>query len=136
MFLGKFRAVNWRAVHPIQQHTGHPLQTLRQAGDALDGPSDSAEDNEQNLIDHLTLLELPLNFLQSILIVGPGLQRGQVGDLETLKLGLKVFLAARRLPVEITGFYTSFLWPLPLLFQVKGEESLLVFSCAKLIFDS
>lgn len=61
-------------MHPIQQHTGHPLQSFGQGGDTLDGPSHGAVDDEQNLVHHLTLLELPLNLSQSTLIIRPGLQ--------------------------------------------------------------
>lgn len=48
-------------MHPIQQHTAHPLQTLRQGRQTLDRPPNGAVDYEQHLVHHLTLLELPLN---------------------------------------------------------------------------
>lgn len=61
-------------MHPIQQHTGHPLQTLREGRQTLDRSSNGAVDNEQHLIHHLALLELPLNLPQTHLIIHPGLK--------------------------------------------------------------
>lgn len=61
-------------VHPIQQHAGHSFQTLRQGRQTLDRVSNGAVDYEQHLIDHLTLLELPLNLTQAHLIIHQSLK--------------------------------------------------------------
>lgn len=55
-------------MHPLQQHAGHLLQTLRQGGQTLDGPSDGAVNNEQHLVHGLTALELQLDLSQTTLI--------------------------------------------------------------------
>lgn len=68
------KAVDLRVVHPIQQYEGHPFQTLRQRRQTLDRVTDCAVDYEQHLIDHLTLLELPLNLTQAYLIIHQSLK--------------------------------------------------------------
>ena len=64
-------------MHPIQQHTDHPLQALREGGQTLDRISNGAVDNEQHLVHRPTLLELPLNLSQTHLVVYQGLEKKQ-----------------------------------------------------------
>lgn len=71
---GWMKAVNLRVVHPIQQHAGHFFQTLRQGRQTLNRVSDGAVDYEEHLIDHLTLLELPLHLTQAYLIIHQSLK--------------------------------------------------------------
>lgn len=65
-------------MHPIQQHSSHPLQAVGQGGQTLDRPTDGAVDNEQHLIHRLTLLKFHLDLLQTDLICYPGLKMNQI----------------------------------------------------------
>ncbi len=85
-------------MHPIEQHTGHPLQPVRQGGQTLDRLSDGAVDNKQHLVHHLTLLELPVNLSQTCFIIYPGLNENQKYTLNfktILKLFLVFFIGVR-----------------------------------------
>lgn len=62
-------------MHSLQQHTGHPLQTFRQGWQTLDGPSDGAVYDQQHLVHHLDLPELPLDLSQTWLVSHPGLKQ-------------------------------------------------------------
>lgn len=62
-------------MHPVQQHTGHPLQAVGQEGQTLDYPPDGAEDDEQHLVHRLNLLQLLLDLLQTYLVIHQGLER-------------------------------------------------------------
>lgn len=61
-------------MHPIQQHTDHPLEAVGQGRQTLDRPSNGAVDDEQHLIHSLTLLKLPLDLSQTDLICHPCLK--------------------------------------------------------------
>lgn len=60
--------VSSQAVHALQQDAGHPLETVGQRGQARDGPTHSAVDDEQYGGHCLQQLEPALELPQTHLI--------------------------------------------------------------------